>query len=263
MRLLEVVADDLVRGFVPLLEPGAEALVQLRPSPSSSPRRQRRGPGRDGSGRCRRRRHGAHVPGRGGRVPLAASQCPRAPPARIVRGAPPREKSRPATAARSVSARSAASRRESAGEAPRRPTQLDRAPGPASSSGRLLEEERVPSGNPDDLGPCLLVDDALLQPHRARPPARRPAAPRRGLRPSSPIQAGLSTSSRRARQSTRSAASAGHESEILDEVEQRGLGPVDVLEEDDDWPLPAPAPRGSAARPRTPHRSRRHRSPVP
>ena len=49
--------------------------------------------------------------------------------------------------------------------------------------------------------------------------------------------------------------------DVLDQVEERRLGPVDVVEDDDERLLAAPAPRTACARPRTPPRACRRSRP--
>ena len=217
MRLLEVVADDLVRGFVSLLEPGAEAFVQLRPCVLRRP-----GVG-DVADQDVMEAVRVVVASTQGTNEAASDEChePRVESRDLLRRGQ-REKS----ATGEVSARDGRAfgerplgrveALESTGE-----QRLDRRRNGPERAGtglldeceQLLEEKRVPRGNPDDLRPCLVVEGLgrdLLDQHAGL--RLRPAAPGRGLRSSSPIRAVPRRSSRRARQSTSSAASAGQES---------------------------------------------------
>ena len=59
----------------------------------------------------------------------------------------------------------------------------------------------------------------------------------------------VSTSSGRARQSSRIGAPCDHSGDVLDEVEERRLGPVDVVQDDHERPLARPGARTRAGRP--------------
>ena len=150
---------------------------------------------------------------------------------------PPREKSRPATAARSVSARSAGSRRSSR---PARSASTvggtdPSAPGPASWRMRAAARGRAGSpGNPDDLGPCLLVEglgcDLFDQHARLRVGQGLQGEDSVPRAPSGPLLDQFSPcETKHEERSIRRP-----RVEVLDEVEERGLGPVDVLEHHDD-----------------------------
>ena len=246
--LLEVVADERVvaagrRGRARR----RRARAGRRGRPSSASRRRRRGAGRGGSGSRRRpgRRRGA-----AGRSPARESASRFAGDVAGASAATaPRENSRPTTAARWSTRRSPASRR------PRRPastaSSVGGSPSPpsAANDGELLDVERVALRELDDPLACLVVERRRVPATSSRASSSSPSGPSTiSSRPRAVRAPG------RARQSTRSGASYAV-GEVVDEVDERGLRPVDVVEHEQHGLLRGRGPPAAGGPPSTTRRA--------
>ena len=243
--LLEVVADDLVEldevGAVRARASRRSARAARRASPSAAPRRRRRGSGGGGSGR--RRRPASSV--RSGRTSSLRTSATRRPStcASLGRRAPataPRWKTWPSTAPRSSTPRSAGSSWSSraassawiVGGTATSPSALG-----GDHRDHLLDEERVAAGRLEDPRraarptiPSVQRGDQLgrlLRRERLEQHVRRvqlAAAPGRPARRAAPAAPDRGAGSARR----------GSVGDVLDQVEEGRLAPVDVVEDDDE-----------------------------
>ena len=260
--LLEVVAEDLVRDPRLGLQPAREALVQVGTDAAWACRRRRpRGSARARSGTRPHRRTPAGPGGSAAcaRAPSAAPRWRRAPPA-ISAATAPRWKRRPSTEACRSTARSSRvealdARREHGLDAGR---QGGRGRAPRRTATSCSRKSGLPSAV-STIRPARV----RLQLTGGQRLARRPAPRRRTARSSASSErsgcgaahAGAALEQLRAReaeqQERRSAREGG---DVLEQVEQRGLGPVRVLDHHHERPPRAPPPRAAGGRPRTSRR---------
>ncbi len=124
---------------------------------------------------------------------------------------------------------------------------VERVAARAREQRRLRRRRRAPrcSSSAREEPRRLLVGERRERERRARSPCRRPS------------RAGASSSSGRAVQTTSSGTPRRPVDQVVDEVEQAVVRPVEVLEDEHERPLARPAPRRSAARRRTPRRAGR------
>ncbi len=249
-----------------------------RALPWAAPRRRRRGSGGAGSGTRPRRRTSS---GRAGSAPCATSVIQMPLDARGTRrrrraardGARARTPCR-STEARSITARSypaepveprrheCVDRRRDRSATARRDFQRSvlRASGrrrPASASS-LLDEQRVALGGrrgcargprATSVGPAEQVVDQLAPSRRRRAARARPSAAL--SLPADPVGRRLEELGPRPGRASRIGASRRPVGQVLDQVEERRLRPLDVVEDDDEWPAPSRASRAAVAPPRT------------